>query len=243
MYSILHYADNVFSMALYGLIVFYDLTKEELAGRRPLAKFLSIKLIVLFTFFQTLLVRVYAPLCPSPANFHMLKFTALEGHVIHGTEFWTSTNIADGLNALATCIEASSHFHSYSGFLAHWMQMIFFSVLMMWSFNWKEYQVQPREPHTGIWRPLWDSINLCTPSPSIFSFIGYIRMFLTHLGADICRGLCGRNWLVALLFYKSYYRPAAPARAYQTILRSGFRRERLREGRRRIRYIRIAHEL
>jgi len=57
MYSILHYANNFFSVALYGLILFYDLTKEELARRRPLAKFLSIKLIVFFTFYQSFVVR------------------------------------------------------------------------------------------------------------------------------------------------------------------------------------------
>jgi hypothetical protein len=44
------------SFALYGLIVFYGLTKEELTGRRPLAKFLSIKLIVMFTFYQGFVV-------------------------------------------------------------------------------------------------------------------------------------------------------------------------------------------
>jgi hypothetical protein len=49
----------------------------------------------------------------------MLKFTVLENRVIHGTEFWTSTNIADGLNALTTCIEAWCHFLSYPGFLAY----------------------------------------------------------------------------------------------------------------------------
>ena len=36
----------------------------------------------------------------------LVKFNALKGRVIHGTEFWTATNVADGLNALATCIEA-----------------------------------------------------------------------------------------------------------------------------------------
>jgi hypothetical protein len=56
MYAVLPYADNSFSIALYGLILFYDLTKEELAGRRPLAKFLSIKLVVIFTFYQSFLV-------------------------------------------------------------------------------------------------------------------------------------------------------------------------------------------
>ena len=40
------------SVALMGLIIFYTLTREELQGRRPLAKFLCIKLIVTFTWFQ-----------------------------------------------------------------------------------------------------------------------------------------------------------------------------------------------
>jgi len=44
------------SIALYGLVLFYALTKEELAGRRPLAKFLAIKLIVMFTFYQSFVV-------------------------------------------------------------------------------------------------------------------------------------------------------------------------------------------
>jgi hypothetical protein len=57
MHAVLHYANNFYSIALYGLILFYDLMKDELAGRRPLAKFLSIKLIVIFSFFQTLVVR------------------------------------------------------------------------------------------------------------------------------------------------------------------------------------------
>jgi hypothetical protein len=47
------------SIALYGLILFYGLTKEELVGRRPLAKFLSIKLIVMFTFYQSFVVRLH----------------------------------------------------------------------------------------------------------------------------------------------------------------------------------------
>lgn len=46
------------SFALYGLIVFYGLTKEELAGKRPLAKFLAIKLIVMATFYQSFVVSL-----------------------------------------------------------------------------------------------------------------------------------------------------------------------------------------
>ena len=33
------------------------------------------------------------------------QFDALEGRVIKATQYWTEANIADGLNALAICIE------------------------------------------------------------------------------------------------------------------------------------------
>jgi len=46
------------SIALYGLLVFYGLMAEELKGKRPVAKFLSIKLIVMFTFYQTFVVCI-----------------------------------------------------------------------------------------------------------------------------------------------------------------------------------------
>ncbi|KAI0280624.1 DUF300-domain-containing protein [Russula aff. rugulosa BPL654] len=110
----------------------------------PFSKFLSIKLITGFIFYQTII------------------FAALENRVIHGTEFWTSTNIANGLTALATCIE-----------------MIFFAALMMWSFSWKEYRVQPRERHTSIWRPLWDSINLWDFVVEIGSELSYFASLIT----------------------------------------------------------------
>jgi len=75
------------TIALYGLFVFYGLMHEELETRRPLAKFLSIKLIVMFTFYQAFMLKV------------------LEGKVIHATAYWTVVNIANGLNSLAICIE------------------------------------------------------------------------------------------------------------------------------------------
>ncbi|KIL66240.1 hypothetical protein M378DRAFT_75551 [Amanita muscaria Koide BX008] len=75
------------SVALYGLILFYNLTKEDLRGRRPLAKFFAIKLLVFFTFYQSFL------------------FDALKGRAIHATAYWTETNIANGLSALTICIE------------------------------------------------------------------------------------------------------------------------------------------
>jgi hypothetical protein len=49
---------DVFSVALYGLLLFYGLTKDELVGKRPLAKFLCIKLIVMATFYQAFVVSL-----------------------------------------------------------------------------------------------------------------------------------------------------------------------------------------
>ncbi|GLB36716.1 putative DUF300-domain-containing protein [Lyophyllum shimeji] len=75
------------SIALYGLLMFYGLTADELKGRRPLAKFLCIKLIVMFTFYQAFVFKI------------------LQGRVIKATRYWTETSISNGLNALAICIE------------------------------------------------------------------------------------------------------------------------------------------
>ena len=48
----------------------------------------------------------------------VVKFNALKGRVIHGNQFWTATNVADGLTALAICIEACVPFCPSSCFLA-----------------------------------------------------------------------------------------------------------------------------
>ncbi|KAK7057130.1 organic solute transporter Ostalpha-domain-containing protein [Favolaschia claudopus] len=133
------------SIALYGLLLFYSLTKDELVGRRPLAKFLSIKLIVMFTFYQSFV------------------FSALSDRVLKATDYWTTTNIADGLNALAICIE-----------------MIFFSAFMMWAFTSNEYKRKAGTPATSIWRPLWDSINYSDFAVEIF---GSLRFFMSASSA------------------------------------------------------------
>jgi Organic solute transporter Ostalpha len=109
------YVNDSSSIALYGLILFYGLTKKELARYRPLAKFLSIKLIVIFTFYQSFMVCRTPLHRPSPTESHVLvKFNVLKNRVIHGTEFWTSTNVADGLNALTICIEVRSSYRFFT---------------------------------------------------------------------------------------------------------------------------------
>ncbi|KAJ7328708.1 DUF300-domain-containing protein [Mycena albidolilacea] len=143
------------TIALYGLLVFFGLTKEELEGRRPLAKFLCIKLIVMFTFYQSFV------------------FTLLEGKVIKATKYWSETNIANGLNALAICIE-----------------MVFFALGMWWAYPSSEYWGQPDQPrvHTSIWRPLWDSINFMDFIREIWGSLRYFLGAATHHHRDRSMG-------------------------------------------------------
>jgi len=88
-------------------------------------------------------------------------FSALEGRVIKGTQYWSETNIADGLNALTICIE-----------------MIFFAALMWWAYTPAAYRVPGARP-TSIWRPLWDSINISDFALEIWQslkfFVDYMR--------------------------------------------------------------------
>jgi len=113
------------SVALYGLLVFYGLMAPELEGRRPLAKFLSVKLIVMFTFYQSFMFNTLA-----------------SHHVIHATEYWTATNVANGLTALSICVE-----------------MVFGSAFMWWGYPYTEYRRGLDEPPTSVWRALCSRIN------------------------------------------------------------------------------------
>lgn len=100
------------------------MTKVELKGRSPLAKFLTIKGIVFFTFYQGFL------------------FSILEKHgVIRGSHYWTSTNVSEGLQALCTTFE-----------------MVFFSIVMLWSFSVTPYRKLDSSP-TQIIPSLLDSQN------------------------------------------------------------------------------------
>lgn len=88
--------------------------------------------------------------------------------MIHATQYWTETNIADGLNALAICIEVSvCVFCSHRALTSHF-KMVFFSAFMLHAYSWKEYKVADAHKH-GAWKAIKDSINYCTspPHPSL----------------------------------------------------------------------------
>ena len=54
------------SVALYGLIVLYGLIKDDLQGKRPLSKFMSIKLGIMFIFYQSFVFSILQDLAGHP---------------------------------------------------------------------------------------------------------------------------------------------------------------------------------
>ncbi|KAH8980330.1 hypothetical protein EDB86DRAFT_3087945 [Lactarius hatsudake] len=133
-------------------IMCIQISNDELAGRRPIAKFLSIILIVVFTFYQPFMTKTPRHSWDGVLDVH--------------------TNIANGLNALGICIE-----------------MIFYSGFMMWAFPWKEHLAQPGEPHTSIWRPFWDSINLWDLAAEIWSDLSHFARPPTNPGLGDAFGI------------------------------------------------------
>ncbi|CAE6489336.1 unnamed protein product [Rhizoctonia solani] len=74
--------------AMYGLLLFYTLTRQELHGHRPLLKFAIIKIIVALSVTQEFVFK--------------LLHTS---DTIKPTANWSGTEVADGLNAFALTIE------------------------------------------------------------------------------------------------------------------------------------------
>ncbi|GAA95492.1 uncharacterized protein L969DRAFT_92624 [Mixia osmundae IAM 14324] len=76
------------SVALYGLFVMYALSRQELEGKRPLAKFMTIKAIVALSFYQSFL----------------FSWLASAG-ILRSTDFYSSVDIANGLSAMLLVFE------------------------------------------------------------------------------------------------------------------------------------------
>ena len=96
--------------ALYCLVVFYVATKDELSHWRPVGKFLCVKMVVFFTWWQSILIEIF--------------FASPQGEVIaNNTEdSWTVNEISKGLQDYLICIE-----------------MFFASVAFSLAFSYKDY--------------------------------------------------------------------------------------------------------
>lgn len=88
-------------------------------------------------------------------------FSVLQSHnVIKATTYWTATNVADGLQALCTCVEVCKIYHTTRAQLNGLLQMVFFAAFMLWSFGSKDYRaMREGRPHTNSFRAFLHSQN------------------------------------------------------------------------------------
>lgn len=96
--------------ALYCLVVFYVATRDELAHWRPVGKFLCVKSVVFFTWWQSICIEIF--------------FATKRGYEIaNNTEdSWTVNEISKGLQDYLICIE-----------------MFFASIAFTIAFSYKDY--------------------------------------------------------------------------------------------------------
>eukprot|EP00824_Muranothrix_gubernata_P023542 TRINITY_DN6346_c0_g1_i1.p1 TRINITY_DN6346_c0_g1~~TRINITY_DN6346_c0_g1_i1.p1 ORF type:complete len:390 (+),score=51.37 TRINITY_DN6346_c0_g1_i1:104-1171(+) len=76
------------SIAVYFLLLFYILAREELAPFNPVIKFVSIKFVIFFSFWQSLVVGFM-----------------IQSKVIRDTAYWSSDNIGTGIQNFLICLE------------------------------------------------------------------------------------------------------------------------------------------
>ena len=107
------------TIALYSLVAFYENTKEQLKPFSPLPKFIVIKLIVFFIFWQTVLMSGLAAL-------NILRNTSCEpstnAHCNGSTTGFTVEEEKILLENILICVE-----------------MFFFSIAHHWIFSWEPY--------------------------------------------------------------------------------------------------------
>jgi len=88
------------TVAMYTLITFYFTIRTDLVEYKPILKFLSVKFVIFFSFWQSVFVSVLAYF-----------------HVVHETEYWTVDNVSSGIQNFLICIEmviaALLHFKAF----------------------------------------------------------------------------------------------------------------------------------
>ncbi|KAJ3079603.1 hypothetical protein HDU99_010504 [Rhizoclosmatium hyalinum] len=136
-YSVINFVSV--SACMYGLVILYFTIKDDIAEHKPLPKFLSIKIVIFLTMLQNMILSTLAHYGYLPE-----------------TQYWTSTNISNGIQSILVCIE-----------------MLIASIFHISAFSEKEYRA-PSGAHTPWIRALVMAFNVV----DIFREIG---SSFTHL--------------------------------------------------------------
>jgi len=87
--------------AMYALVLFYSVSRHDIAQFKPIPKFLSVKFVIFLSFWQSICVSGFVTL-----------------HGLKPTTYWTTDNIATGVQDALMCVEmliaALLHMYAYS---------------------------------------------------------------------------------------------------------------------------------
>ena len=85
--------------AMYSLVMFYYSTREELEPWRPVGKFVCVKLVVFFTWWQSLVIAILFKL----GLIHDIG--SPEGDGFGERDAWSGSDVAKGLQNWLICVE------------------------------------------------------------------------------------------------------------------------------------------
>ncbi|CAG8700595.1 176_t:CDS:2, partial [Acaulospora morrowiae] len=125
------------TLAMYALITFYVTIKSEIDDEKPLYKFAC---VIFLTFWQNLILSILA-----------------DAGVIKPSQYWTSSNISRGLNALIICCE-----------------MVLFAFLHVIAFDYRRYRDHGQRKHTRFLRGLKSAFNFMDVVREIAFIIKYV---------------------------------------------------------------------
>lgn len=113
------------TIAMYGLIQFYVQLKGELAPHRPFLKLLCIKLVIFFSFWQSVCSSLN--LTPLQANLPLqffISFVSSSNGPFQPTPHIAYPDISIGIPSMLLCLE-----------------MAIFAVMHVFAYSWKEYRL------------------------------------------------------------------------------------------------------
>jgi len=76
------------TVAMYALVMFYSLGKEQMAHYKPIGKFLSVKFVIFLSFWQGIVVSGLVAI-----------------HWVKGTQHWSTDDVANGIQNILICYE------------------------------------------------------------------------------------------------------------------------------------------